>query len=170
MELNKDKQNIYTVDVESYSEYMHENWKKPTNYLNSLIKLLLVILLLVLAYFFYKIVKADLSFSEVFNKQELLSTYRIFDNDREIYIEKEGYVEVLAKQMSTDVEKTKEVVLSVSRQYDELILEESQKEEVISVVAVEIIPSKASVKENTSSETTLSKSYLERMTEALNSI
>ena len=94
MDLNKDNRNVYSVDVESYSEYMHENWKKPTDFLSSFIKILLLVLLLVLGYFFYKIVEADLTFSEVFNKEEFLSTYSLFYTDeksKEIAIE-EDYI------------------------------------------------------------------------------
>ena len=129
MDLNKDNRNVYTVDAESYSEYMHENWEKPTDFLSSFIKILLLVLLLVLGYFFYKIVKADLSFSEVFNKQEFLSTYSLFNTDeksKEIAI-KEDYVEVLAK---------KTVVLLVSKKHDELVSSKKEEVEIEKVAAV----------------------------------
>jgi len=129
MDLNKDNKDIYTIDAESYSEYMYENWEKPTDFLSSFIKILLLVLLLVLGYFFYKIVKADLSFSEVFNKQELLSTYSLFNTDeksKEIAI-KEDYVEVLAK---------KTVVLLVSKKHDELVSSKKEEVEIEKVAAV----------------------------------
>ena len=143
MDLNKDKRNIYTVDAESYSEYMNENWKKPTDFLSSFIKILLVILLLVISYFFYKIVKADLSFSEVFNKQELLSTYSLFEsNEPSKDIEKEDYVEVLAKNMPKDLEEFEKVVLSANRKHDEPVVlkkEELKIEKLPAVVVAEVI-------------------------------
>ena len=135
MNLKKDNQDIYTIDSKSYSEYMQENWEKPKDFLSSFIKFLLFILLLVMAYFFYKVVKADLSFSEVFNKQELLSTYELFDNDgKQIDIEKENYVEVLAKNISTDVVKfQKTVVLGATQKHDEFIVEKKEKKIVESL-------------------------------------
>jgi hypothetical protein len=39
MDLNKDNRDIYTIDSESYSEYMQDNWKKPTDFLSSFIKI-----------------------------------------------------------------------------------------------------------------------------------
>jgi hypothetical protein len=148
MDLNKDNRNIYTVDAETYSEYMHDNWEKPTDFLSSSIKILLVVLLLVVGYFFYKIVKADLSFAEVFNKKELIATYSFFKSDEEPkYIEKEDYIEVLAKNISTDLEEPKKVVLSVTKKYDEPIVvkkeiekkEEVKIEKVVEVVVAEVI-------------------------------
>jgi len=142
MDLNKDNRNVYTVDVESYSEYMNKNWKKPTDFLSSFIKILLLVLLLVLGYFFYKIVKADLTFSEVFNKQQFLSTYSLFnrgENPKNEVI-KEDYVEVLAQNISTNREEAKKtVVLTVSKKNDELVSSKKEVEiEEVGVVVTEL--------------------------------
>ena len=124
MDLNKDNKNVYTVDAESYSEYMHENEIKPTSFLNSFIKILLVILLVVVGYFFYRILKDDLSFSEVFNKKELISTYALISaDDKTEDVKKENYVEVLAK---TEV---------VSENHDEPVTAKEEKNEISKVVA-----------------------------------
>ena len=144
MDLNKDKRNIYTVDAETYSEYMHDNWKKPTDFLSSFIKILLLILVLVVSYFFYKIVKADLSFTEVFNKKELIATYEFFNaNNKPEYVEQEDYVEVLAKKTPTDLEEAKKtVVLAVTKEYDVPVVEKKEEveiEKVEAVVVVEVI-------------------------------
>jgi len=161
MDLNKDNRNVYTVDAESYSEYMHENWKKPTDFLSSLIKILLVILLLVIAYFSYRIIKDDLSFSEVFNKKELLSAYSLFDSDEKSKeIVKEDYVEVLAKSTTTDLEQLEKVLLIEKKEeveaekivavvLEKLVEEESLsplKEEVKSIDPIEQITEKIEVK------------------------
>ena len=139
MDLNKDNRNVYTVDVESYSEYMNENWKKPTDFLSSFIKILLLVLLVVVGYFFYKIVKADLTFSEVFNKQQFLSTYSLFNTDEKSKNEviKEDYVEVLAQNISTNREEAKKtVVLTVSKKHDELVSSKKEEVEIEEVAAV----------------------------------
>ena len=160
MDLNKDNRNVYTVDAESYSEYMHDNWEKPTDFLSSFIKILLVILLLVIAYFSYRIIKDDLSFSEVFNKKELLSAYSLFDSDEKSKeIVKEDYVEVLAQSTTTDLEQPKKIPLIKKEEVEvekieaivlDKVVEVEQlsalKEEVKSIEPIEQITEKIEVK------------------------
>jgi hypothetical protein len=114
MNLNKDNQNIYTIESENYIQYMHEQEQEQKSLLTTVIKFLLLTLFLLVSYFLYQVVKSDLSFSEVFNKQELLSNYEKFknrinvDNNIPKYSEQKAYVEVLAK---------KTAVLSVTKEY-----------------------------------------------------
>jgi len=99
MDLNKDNRDVYTIDSESYSEYMEETRKKPRNLLGTIIQFLIVILLLVLVYFFFNILKNDLTFSEVFNKKELLATYEsLVGSQKDIQIETEENSKVLVKE------------------------------------------------------------------------
>jgi len=87
MDLNKDNRDIYTIDSESYSEYMKEKVSKPRDLLSFIIQILIVILLFVLVYLFFNILKNDLTFSEVFNRKELLSTYEsLVESDDEIHV------------------------------------------------------------------------------------
>jgi len=103
MDLNKDNRDVYTIDSESYSEYMQENRKEPRHLLTTLIQFLILILLLVLVYFFFNILKNDLTFSEVFNKKELISTYESLEESYdEVPTKTEKYREVLAKKISTE--------------------------------------------------------------------
>ena len=103
MDLNKDNRDVYTIDSESYSEYMQENRKEPRDLLTTLIQFLILILLLVLVYFFFNILKNDLTFSEVFNKKELISTYESLEESYdEVPTKTEKYREVLAKKISTE--------------------------------------------------------------------
>lgn len=186
MDLNKDNKNIYTVDAESYAEYMHENEEKPTNILNSSIKILLLILLLVLTYFFYKILKDDLSFSQVFNKKELVSTYALLKSDD---TSKDTYVEVLAKDVSTDTVKAKKVekekVETIKKVETTKIIEPIKKtvedkkvEEVKVVVKKEVVAESATIDiatpaistpRNVSKTTVLNESYVDRMLKEMNS-
>jgi len=102
MDLNKDNRDVYTIDSESYSMYMKENRKKPRDLLSTIIQFLIVILLFILVYLFFNILKNDLTFSEVFNKKELLSTYEsLMDSDEKTSVNTENYREVLAKKIAT---------------------------------------------------------------------
>jgi hypothetical protein len=180
---------------------MQDNWKEPSDLLGTFIKFLLLLLFLVLSYFFYKIVKADLSFSEVFNKKELLSAYKLFDNnDKEIYIEKEDYIEVLAKNIPTELEEqTQTAVLSAFKIREEPAVSkkeiETKKIEIVNTIIVEEIIAQEKVvvsekpqevqiieevkkeivvesvtNKEASEETTLSKTYLDSITRELNSL
>jgi hypothetical protein len=193
MDLNKANKDIYTVDRDSYSEYMQESSTGTKDLLSSFIKLLLFVLLILLSYFFYKIVKADLSFSEVFNKKELIATYKLFKNDdKEIYIKKEDYADVLAKNIAIE-EPTKTTLLAITQKYAEPvvvkeevvkvekkpvivvldIVEEQKKEikiEVVAPVVVNVMPSEVKINKEERELNVLSDSYLERMVEELNSI
>jgi len=105
MDLNKDNRDVYTIDSESYSMYMKENRKKPRDLLSTIIQFLIVILLFILVYLFFNILKNDLTFSEVFNKKELLSTYEsLMDSDEKTSVNHENYREVLAKKIATVTE------------------------------------------------------------------
>jgi len=102
MDLNKDNRDVYTIDSESYSMYMKENRKKPRDLLGFIIQFLVVILLFVLVYLFFNILKNDLTFSEVFNKKELLSTYEsLMGSDEKTSANHENHREVLAKKIAT---------------------------------------------------------------------
>ena len=193
MDLIKDNKNIYTVDSENYAEYMHDNWKKPRDILTTFIKLLLLILLFIVSYFFYNMLKEDLSFSEVFNKKELLSTYKLFYNDNEEkYVEKkENSVHILAKDISEKIEEpTKTALLSSTQKYTEPMLDDvvnrvnevMLKEKVIVVEKkvvvlekpklvkiIEVVRKEKIVKQDVSEEIVFSENYLDLMAEALNS-
>ena len=164
MDLNKDDQNIYTVDSESYKEYVREDTQESRDFLGSFIKLLLLILLLIITYFFYKIVKADLSFSEVFNKQELFATYKAISNDEPIHIEEKDTVGVLIEKMA---------VLPVSNKYDESTL--GEKEEVGEEMRVETVQRVKEkvlnvVKVETNDTSLLTSEYISKMNKAMDSI
>ena len=176
MDLNKDNRDIYTIDSESYSEYMQDNWKKPKDLLTSFIKILFIILLVVMGYFFYKIVKADLSFSEVFNKKKLLATYKFFNaNDKPLYIKEEDYVEALAVISPIEIQENKKtVVLAVSKNYDEPVVEvkikeesSRQEEKVLEAIVEKVEEPK--VKKEISDDDLLSTEYLKRVSEGMNS-
>ncbi len=167
MELNRDNKDIYTIDAKSYATQMHEEVEESGDFLGSFIKILLVILVLIFGYFFYKTVKADLSFSEVFNRQELLSFYALFNSDEEPKkIEKEDYVEVLAKEIKP-VKST--AVLAVSKTIDKAssVKHTTDVKDVkveMSVVKKEV---KHKVKDN---QEILSSEYLDLVTKGLDSI
>lgn len=126
MDLNKDNKNIYTINSENYTGYMQENKKKPKDLLNSVIKVLLFILLLVVSYFFYKILKPNFSFFEIFNKKELVSTDEEFENV-------DGYIKELVVTIPTKVEEPK-------------------KEKIAQSVAIEVLKNKEISGETTLSE------------------
>jgi len=132
MDLNKDNRDIYTIDRESYSEYMKENIKEPRDLLSSIIQLLMVILLFVLVYLFFNILKNDLTFSEVFNKKELVSTYEsLTDGEDEIQIEAEAYSEVLSEKIATVSEKKPIEHIVIVEQDKSVVKELAFKEEIV---------------------------------------
>jgi len=153
MDLNKDNRDVYTIDSESYSEYMEETRKKPRNLLGTIIQFLIVILLLVLVYFFFNILKNDLSFSEVFNKKELLATYEsLVGSQNEIQIETEENSKVLVKEIApkpkiqqtisekiTSEEPTPHKIAVVTEQkvIENIALEEKAKPVIKSIEKVE---------------------------------
>jgi len=133
MDLNKDNRDVYTIDSESYSEYMQENRKEPRDLLTTLIQFLILILLLVLVYFFFNILKNDLTFSEVFNKKELISTYESLEESYdEVPTKTEKYREVLAKKISTEkkapVESTpnKIAVMREKKSIESMVVEKAK--------------------------------------------
>ena len=149
MNLNKDKQNIYTIDTEQYIMYMHEQEEQQNSLLTKIIKFLLLTLLLIISYFLYQVVKSNQSFSEVFNKHELLSSYEKFknrinvDNKTPKYVEQKKYIEVLAK---------KTAVLSVTKEYKKPIMVHNNSKVVKKV---------EEIKKEQPKETILSQKYLE---------
>ncbi len=57
MELSQDKQKVYTIDAEYYREYMSQTTQSTlSSTLDSVIKLLLITLFMILAYFAYRVV------------------------------------------------------------------------------------------------------------------
>ncbi|RUM70348.1 MAG: hypothetical protein DSZ09_04505 [Sulfurovum sp.] len=133
MDLNKDNRDVYTIDSESYSEYMQENRKEPRDLLTTLIQFLILILLLVLVYFFFNILKNDLTFSEVFNKKELISTYESLEESYdEVPTKTEKYREVLAKKITTEkkapVESTpnKIAVMREKKSIESMVVEKAK--------------------------------------------
>ena len=197
MDLNKDNRNVYTVDPEVYSEYMHENIKKPSSTLNSIVKILLLILLIVLGGFYYKILKEDLSFSEVFNKKEFFSIYSFLDRSEETTksVLMENNIEVLAQEKVIVKEKKTESSLVIKEEEvkkEEVIVkkeepvvekttivltEEVKKElpviEKVEVSHIEVVQKVIEQKtpaSNTPTSDILSDSYLDKMVEELNSL
>ena len=155
MTLNKDKQNIYTIDSEHYIMYMHEQ-EHQNSLLTKIIKFLLLTLFLIVSYFLYQVAKSDLSFSEIFNKQELLSRYEKFknrinvDNKRPKYVEQITYVETLAK---------KTAVLSVTKEYKKpIVVHNSSK----------VVKKSKETKKEKPKETILSQKYIKLITKELN--
>ena len=119
MTLDKDKQNIYTIDSENYIIYMHEQEQEQqqNSLLTTIIKFLLLTLLLIVSYFLYQVAKSDQSFSEVFNKKELSASYKKFKNRVALDNNSPKYVEQTA-------------VLSITKEYIEpLILHKNAKEQ-----------------------------------------
>ena len=155
MNLNKDNQNIYTIESENYIQYMHEQEQQKKSILTTVIKFLLLMLLLIVSYFLYQVSKSNLSFSEVFNKQELLSSYKNFksrvntNNKPHKYIEKKAYVEVLAK---------KTAVLSVTKEYKKPIIIHNNSKVVKKV---------KEIKKEKPTESVLSQKYLELIAKEL---
>jgi len=138
MDLNKDNRDVYTIDSESYSTYMKENRKKPRDLLNTIIQFLMVILLFILVYLFFNILKNDLTFSEVFNKKELFSTYKsLMGSDAKTSIDNENDRDVLAKKIATVSEEKPVVKLPKSEQKREV---PKVVERVIKVVTKEREP------------------------------
>ncbi|CAA6798655.1 MAG: Unknown protein [uncultured Sulfurovum sp.] len=111
MDLNKDSQEIYSIDRETYSSYMKSNREGSTNLLDSIIKLLLIVLLLILTYFFYYIIKEDLSFKDVFNKNELYTTYNFFEPEKELIIEEKNHVRALIPKNEVKIVELEPVVM-----------------------------------------------------------
>ena len=192
MDLNKDNKNVYTVDPEVYSEYMHENIKKPSSTLNSIVKILLLILLIVLGGFYYKILKEDLSFSEVFNKKEFFSIYSFLDKSEQTTksVLMENNIEVLAQEKvivkekkteSSLVKKEEEVIVKKEEPVVEkttiVLTEEVKKElpviekvEVSNIEVVQKVIEQKTPASNTPTSDILSDSYLDKMVEELNSL
>ena len=151
MDLNKDNRDVYTIDSESYSEYMQENRKKPRDLLSTVIQFLIVILLIVLVYFFFNILKNDLAFSEVFNKKELFSTYEsLMDSDEKASVENENYSEVLAEKIAMVVEEKPREDRLIIEQDDAIAKKVEEKEEtnvvVVPVTKVVIKETKPTIK------------------------
>lgn len=188
MDLNKDNKDIYSIDRETYSTYMKSDRKESTNLLDSIIKLLLLVLVLILSYFTYYIIEKDLSFKDVFNKNELHSAYNFFEPEEKLIEEKTHIVAVsknIVKPKETMVIPIKSEVKIVEVEpivtSKEVIMEEPiivvKKVEVkdepivlakVTEKVVENIP-KIEEKEQNKVEV-LSESYLDLMTKELNSL
>jgi len=124
MDLNKDNRDIYTIDSESYSEYMKEKVSKPRDLLSFIIQILIVILLFVLVYLFFNILKNDLTFSEVFNKKELLSAYEsLVDSDDEIHVVMDNESEKVPEKMSSK----KIVIISEKKPLEKVAVTEKKQ-------------------------------------------
>jgi len=137
MDLNKDNRDVYTIDSESYSMYMKENRKKPRDLLSTIIQFLIVILLFILVYLFFNILKNDLTFSEVFNKKELLSTYEsLMDSDEKTSVNTENYREVLAKKIATvsEAKPTEHHTIVVAE--EKLVTKSVEKKEVPKIALI----------------------------------
>jgi hypothetical protein len=88
MDLSKDKQKIYSIEAEYYKEYMDEgNEHAISSRLNSVIKVLFVILLAILAYFTYKIIDGNLVVDDVINKKNIMNTFTSSTDTTERYVE-----------------------------------------------------------------------------------
>ena len=191
MDLNKDNRNVYTVDPEVYSEYMHENIKKPSSTLNSIVKILLLILLIVLGGFYYKILKEDLSFSEVFNKKEFFSIYPFLDRSEQTTknVLMENNIEVLAQEkvivkekeiesslLKEEESKEEKVIVKKEEPIEEkhtIVLREEVKKELpviekLEVSNIEVV--QKVIEENTPASDIISDSYLDKMVDELNSL
>ena len=191
MDLNKDNRNVYTVDPEVYSEYMHENIKKPSSTLNSIVKILLLILLIVLGGFYYKILKEDLSFSEVFNKKEFFSIYSFLDKSEQTTksVLMENNIEVLAQEkvivkekeiesslLKEEEAKEEKVIIKkeepIVEKHTIALREEVKKElpviEKVEVSNIEVV--QKVIEENTPASDIISDSYLDKMVDELNSL
>jgi len=189
MDLNKDNRNVYTVDPEVYSEYMHENIKKPSSTLNSIVKILLLILFIVLGGFYYKILKEDLSFSEVFNKKEFFSIYSFLDRSEETTksVLMENNIEVLAQEkvivkekesslLKEEESKEEKVIVKKEEPIEEkhtIVLREEVKKELpviekLEVSNIEVV--QKVIEENTPASDIISDSYLDKMVDELNSL
>jgi len=130
MDLNKDNRDVYTIDSENYSIYMEKDRKKPRDLLGFLIQFLIVILLFVVVYFFFNILKNDLSFSEVFNKKELLLTYEsLIGSNEKSSLEKETYPEAMVTEKKSI--EAKEILLE-----SKLPIKNLEKKEVAKVETV----------------------------------
>jgi len=146
MDLNKDNRDIYTIDSESYSEYMRENIKEPRDLLSAIIQLLIVILLFVLVYLFFNILKNDLTFSEVFNKKELLSTYEslVESDDDDLRVVMDEEVEKVSNKIaiksttpkSNEMASEKKEAVSVVTKRDKPIIKKVEKIEKPKVAVV----------------------------------
>jgi len=124
MDLNKDNRDIYTIDSESYSEYMKEKVSEPRDLLSFIIQILIVILLFVLVYLFFNILKNDLTFSEVFNKKELLSAYEsLVDSDDEIHVVMDNESEKVPEKMSSK----KIVIISEKKPLEKVAVTEKKQ-------------------------------------------
>lgn len=65
MDLKKDKQKIYSIEAEYYKEHMRENSQVSVSQrLNNIIKVLMVVLLMIVSFFVYKIVENNISGSK----------------------------------------------------------------------------------------------------------
>ena len=196
MDLNKDNKNVYTVDPEVYSEYMHENIKKPSSTLNSIVKILLLILLIVLGGFYYKILKEDLSFSEVFNKKEFFSIYSFLDRSEQTTksVLMENNIEVLAQEkvivkekeiesslLKEEEAKEEKVIIKkeepIVEKHTIALREEVKKElpviekvEVSNIEVVQKVIEQNSPASHTPTSDIISDSYLDKMVDELNSL
>jgi len=162
MDLNKDNRDVYTIDSESYSEYMKENSEKPRDLLGIIIQFLIVILLIVLVYLFFNILKNDLTFSEVFNKKEVLSMYEsLVDNHDEVQVDSEEYREVLAKKIATEKKNNQQIVS------EKTISKEATPPKIVVVEKVKPIIKNVEKKEEPSTEELKSTVQEKRKTEVI---
>lgn len=142
MELSQDKQKVYTIDAEYYREYMSQTTQLTlSSTLNSVIKLLLITLFMILAYFAYKIVNE--------NSINLVSKKRLMAVEK---VSEKSYVEELS------------VVKSVEPRSKRI-----NQEEIVELVNQELKKRQNSVKikKQIESSEILTEEYLTKMMHAL---
>ena len=139
MDLSKDNQKIYSIEAEYYKEYMDEDGHEAmSSKLNSVIKILFVVLLAILAYFAYRIIDGNLVMNEVINKKNIMKTFTSGDAE-ERYVESLAdseapvKVDVLSAKREEPLAKVKTVV--PKKEVKELVI----KEEVIVEKEIKVV-------------------------------
>jgi len=100
MDLKKDKQKIYSIEAEYYKEHMREkNQSSVSQKLNTIIQSLMIVLLIIVAFFAYKMIENNVS-------ETTLPT-----NSNKNYVEELAVNKTIQKPVER---KVKQVVMGVS--------------------------------------------------------